>query len=30
MLIETSDIHHAKDLEKKLLKDYPHSHFIML
>lgn len=30
MLIETSDMHHAKELEKKLGKDYPHSSFIML
>ncbi|CAB3249276.1 unnamed protein product [Arctia plantaginis] len=30
MLLETSDFNHAKVLEKKLSKDYPHSHFIML
>ncbi|CAG9565541.1 unnamed protein product [Danaus chrysippus] len=28
MLLETSDPSHAKELEKKLLKDYPHSQII--
>lgn len=30
MLIETSDVNHAKEVEKKLIKDYPNSHITML